>query len=26
LQQLFTTHKLDPDIKFYDDHIKIELE
>jgi hypothetical protein len=26
LQQLFTTYKLDPDIKFYDDHIKIELE
>jgi hypothetical protein len=26
LQQLFSTFKIDPDIKFYDDHIKIELD
>jgi hypothetical protein len=26
MQELFSSHRLDPDIKFYDDHIKIELE
>jgi hypothetical protein len=26
MQELFSSHRLDPDIKFYDEHIKIELE
>ena len=26
MQELFSSYRLDPDIKFYDDHIKIELE